>query len=175
MEIILLGKSEFKDYLLEFNYTTNYYYDIEFDNSRLFSVRLIKKPFKEEVSKNFTGKLYQDWLENPSAYKLSKGGETLGYLEVDRESWSNRLRITELLILDEYRDLGYGSILINKAKTMAKSYGLREVILETQSCNSKAISFYLKNGFKINGLDLSCYSNDDVNKKEVRLEMVFRD
>lgn len=175
MEIILLDKSEFKDYLLKFTYRTNYYYDIEFDNSSLFSIKLTKKPFKEEVSKSFTGKLYQDWLENPSAFKLSKEGKTLGYLEIDRESWSKRLRITELLILDEYRNLGYGSILINKAKAMAKSDGFREIILETQSCNFKAISFYIKNGFKVNGLDLSCYGNDDVNKKEVRLEMVFRD
>lgn len=50
----------------------------------------------------------------------------------------------------------------------------REIILETQSCNYKAIEFYIKNGFIINGIDLSCYSNDDIKKKEVRLELVYK-
>ncbi|MDR7870131.1 MAG: GNAT family N-acetyltransferase [Tissierellaceae bacterium] len=174
MEIVLLDKTDFKDFPLIFNYTTNYYYDVEFNKSELFSIKFVKKKFDEEVFKSFTSKLYEDWLENPSAFELRKEGKSLGYLEVDRESWSNRLRITELLILDEYRNLGYGSILMNKAKEIAKSDGLREIILETQSCNFKAISFYLKSGFIINGIDLSCYSNDDVDKKEVRIEMVFR-
>ena len=93
---------------------------------------------------------------------------------MDRESWSNRLRITEILVFDEYRRRGYGTVLINKAKEIAKVEGSREIILETQSCNTKAIDFYMKNGFIVNGIDLSCYSNDDVEKKEVRLELVYR-
>lgn len=174
MEIRLLDKNKYKDFNLEFKYTTNYYYDIEIDQNEIFSIKLVKKPYKEEVSKSFAGKLYQDWLEEPSAFLLSKEGKPLGYLEVDKESWSNRLRITELLILEEYRYLGYGTILIDKAIDIARKENLREIILETQSCNSKAMDFYMKNGFKVNGMDLSCYSNSDVEKREVRIEMVFK-
>ncbi|NLK44818.1 MAG: GNAT family N-acetyltransferase, partial [Tissierellia bacterium] len=43
-----------------------------------------------------------------------------------------------------------------------------------QTCNTRAIDFYIKNGFIVNGIDLSCYSNDDVEKKEVRLELVYK-
>ncbi|MCQ4922387.1 hypothetical protein [Tissierella carlieri] len=39
---------------------------------------------------------------------------------------------------------------------------------------SKAIDFYIRNGFKVNGIDLSCYTNDDIGKNEVRIEMVCR-
>lgn len=174
MKLRLLDKEKYYKYNLDFRYTTKYYYDVEIDQSEIFSIKLVKKPFEKEISKRFTGKLYEDWLENPSAYLLSKDGVTLGYLQVDRESWSNRLRITEILILEDFRAKGYGTILINKAKEIAREEGFREIILETQSCNTKAIGFYLKNGFKVNGIDLSCYSNNDVDKKEVRLELVYR-
>ena len=76
--------------------------------------------------------------------------------------------------MEGYRNLGYGTILMDKAKDIAKNSGFREIVLETQSCNYKAINFYLKHGFKVNGIDLSCYSNEDIDKKEVRLEMAYR-
>ena len=174
LEIRLLDKNKFKDFALEFIYTTSHYYDVERNPNEIFSISLVKKPFAKEVKKSFIGKLYEDWLENPSAFSLNKDGQVLGYLEVDREAWNNRLRITEILVLDEFRGRGYGTILINKAKEISKEEGFREIILETQTCNTRAIDFYIKNGFIVNGIDLSCYSNDDVEKKEVRLELVYK-
>jgi hypothetical protein len=44
------------------------------------------------------------------------------------------------------------------------------LILETQSCDVSAIDFYLKQGFDLIGFDSAAYSNDDIEKKEVRLE-----
>jgi len=81
------------------------------------------------------------------------------------------LRITNILIQPEYRDLGYGSTLMHLAKKIGQEEGMRELILETQSCNLKAIDFYLKHGFTVVGIDLSAYTNQDVESKEVRLEM----
>ncbi len=45
------------------------------------------------------------------------------------------------------------------------------LVLETQSCNAPAIDFYVKNGFILIGFDSTAYSNEDVVKKEVRIEM----
>lgn len=44
------------------------------------------------------------------------------------------------------------------------------LVLETQSCNVQAISFYRKQGFELVGLDSAAYSNDNIEKGEVRLE-----
>lgn len=44
------------------------------------------------------------------------------------------------------------------------------LVLETQSCNVSAIAFYLKHGFELMGLDTAAYSNEDVERGEVRLE-----
>ena len=46
------------------------------------------------------------------------------------------------------------------------------LVLETQSCNMPAIAFYLSRGFAIGGMDLFHYSNEDLEKHEVRIEMM---
>ena len=67
------------------------------------------------ITIRFKGVIYDDWLEDPSDYLLKDGVSEIGYIEVYRESWNKRLRITEILILEDFRALGYGSFLINKA------------------------------------------------------------
>ena len=44
-------------------------------------------------------------------------------------------------------------------------------VLETQPSNEKAIAFYREYGFEIIGFDLYAYSNDDVKRHEIRVEM----
>lgn len=44
-------------------------------------------------------------------------------------------------------------------------------VLETQSYNYKAISFYKKNGFEIIGFDRYAYSNEDPEDHNMRIEM----
>lgn len=45
------------------------------------------------------------------------------------------------------------------------------LVLETQTCNRRAIDFYRKNGFAPIGFDLCSYSDEDRERTEVRLEM----
>ena len=93
--------------------------------------------------------------------------------EDNSEGWSNRLRVWDILLEKEYRRFGYGKLLMDKAKEIAKNKELRLVILETQTCNYKAIEFYKAQGFKFVGTDLTCYSNNDVENKDVRIELGF--
>lgn len=58
-------------------------------------------------------------------------------------------------------------------KEQAKRQGRRAIILETQSCNVRAIAFYLSQGFELIGFDSCCYSNIDVEKHEVRVNLGF--
>jgi ribosomal protein S18 acetylase RimI-like enzyme len=95
----------------------------------------------------------------------------IGFIEISLESWNRRLRISNIWVNDSRRHQGLGSRLMNKAMERAKVLGARAIVLETQSCNDKAISFYKKHGFIMIGFDLISYSNEDINKKEVRIEM----
>lgn len=174
IEIRELDNSTYKDFCLLFQYTTDTYYDVIRSSNSLFSIELVNKPFASTIDKQFEDHLYADHLENPTAFGLFLGDEIVGYLEVDRETWHNRLRVTELLILPAYRHLGLGKILMDKAKDIGKVENFRELVLETQSCNTEAIDFYLSQGFFVNGIDLSSYTNYDLENHEIRMEMVFR-
>lgn len=69
------------------------------------------------------------------------------------------------------RMCGIGTQLMNTILEEATLSGARMAVLETQTCNENAISFYKKHGFEIIGFDLYAYSNADPKRHEVRIEM----
>jgi len=168
-----LRREDYKNYSLDFEYTTSRYYDVE-KKDGLFNIELILKEFGKYVVKHFSGRLYEDFFEEARAFQLIDNEVIVGFLEINYERWNRRLRVTNLLVLNDFRKKGYGTVLLNKAKEIAKEDNMREIVLETQSCNYPAIQMYLKNGFKVNGIDLSSYSNNDMEAKEVRLELIYR-
>ena len=100
---------------------------------------------------------------------IFKENELIAAIEICPETWSNRLMITELWVKNLYRKQGIGTALLNFVKKQALKKNYRAIILETQSCNTTAIEFYLKQEFVLFGFDRCCYHNDDMNRKEVRL------
>jgi len=69
------------------------------------------------------------------------------------------MRVWEFLVKDEFRIMGIGTLLMGFALKVAKEKGARMLVLETQSCNVVAITFYLKQGFVLIGFDSAAYSN----------------
>jgi len=63
--------------------------------------------------------------------------------------------------------------LMNVAKEQAKLQNGRAIILETQSCNVRAISFYRSQGFELIGYDACCYTNHDIARHEIRFNFGF--
>jgi len=61
-------------------------------------------------------------------------------------------------------------LLVDHAIRLSKERRATMLVVETQSCNVPAINFYLKNGFELIGFDTAAYSNEDIERKEVRLE-----
>ena len=62
-------------------------------------------------------------------------------------------------------------MLLNYVKDIAMERKYRVVMLETQTSNVNAVDFYLHEGFTLIGFDSCCYTNDDLTRKEVRLNM----
>ena len=69
-----------------------------------------------------------------------------------------------------YQAMGY-PLPEKEAEEAAKNSNARMLVLETQTCNRKAVDFYLAMGFRPIGFDLFCYTNSDPDSGEVRLEM----
>ena len=175
--IIPLEKEKWKGFNLPIGYTTNEYYDVALTHTeRGFDIGIIKKAFPAPVTHSqadydYPDNLYADWWEKAEAFGVAENGRLLAAVEICPEDWTNRLIVTELWVSEELRGKGYGKKLIDLAKAETLRRKHRALILETQSCNVNAVDFYLHQGFILIGLDTCCYSNNDLARKEVRLNM----
>ncbi|MDZ7836135.1 MAG: GNAT family N-acetyltransferase [Alkalibacterium sp.] len=175
-DIIHLPKEEWKDTILPIGYRTDQYYDVILNKHESgYHIKIEKKGFRETVTRaadegEDSDKLYGDYRSNPFAWGIVVDGGLVAAIETDQESWSNRLRVSELWVADTYLKQGLGRALMDVAKEQARLERRRAVILETQSSNVNAIGFYHHEGFRLIGMDTCCYGNDDLERKEVRLE-----
>lgn len=172
-----LPKDIWKDHILPMDYTTSSYYDVsickEADGfTACFQKRAFEAPVTHSAAEyDFPDKLYQDFWENAYAWGVVQEGKLIAAIETCPEEWSNRLRVTELWVDESIRRKGVGHALMALAKEQARRERRRAILLETQSCNTAAIAFYLQEGFTLIGFDACCYANNDLARREVRLEL----
>ena len=175
--IIFLLKEQWEGTIVPISYTTEEYYDIAVErNTYGFTVEMKKKRFAEPVTHtpeeyDFPDRLYEKHWENARAWGIVQEKKLMAAIETAPEEWSNRLRITELWVDQCLRGQGIGHSFMELAKERARQEKRRAVILETQSCNVNAIGFYLHEGFTLIGFDSCCYRNNDLERKEVRVEL----
>jgi ribosomal protein S18 acetylase RimI-like enzyme len=172
--IIPLNRDKWQGHKLPFHYVSHNYYDVEISRSDgRFDVSFVKKPFDKpfEHIPSDTDKLFQPWWDDVKVWGIEEKGHLIAAIETAVEGWSNRLRVTELWIDDAHRRKGIGTALMDVAVRRAKEEKRRVIMLETQSRNEGAIGFYLAYGFTLIGFDVCCYGNDDLNRKEVRMEL----
>jgi ribosomal protein S18 acetylase RimI-like enzyme len=158
-----------------YHYVTSGYYDLMIHReSEGWKAELVLRSLEKPWEKNFESQFFEEYVEEPKAFAAELGGEPVGWIELGYHKWNNRMRVWELLVKEEFRGRGIGRLLIECAVRLAKERGARMLVLETQSCNVPAIGFYLKLGFELVGFDSTAYSNDDAQKREVRLELGLR-
>lgn len=180
-EIIGLPKEKWKGYSIPLVIKSDSFYDLIIDplDSSGCKISLIKKKAEKEIvhhpeDYDFPDSLYQEHWEKAEAYGVvSDGGDLLACIEVCPEEWSNRLMVTELWVSEILRNKGIGKRLMDKAKEVAINQNRRAIILETLSCNTNAIGFYLHEGFELIGFDTCCYSNNDIQRREVRINLGY--
>ncbi len=180
-EIVALPKERWKGTAIPMTIRSDSYYDFEISpmDREGCAVSLVRKPAEKEIvhtpeEYDFPDSLYQDHWEKAEAYGVvSDAGELMACVEVCPEEWSNRLMVTELWVCEALRGKGIGKQLMDKAKEVAVRQKRRAVILETQSCNTNAIGFYLSQGFEMIGFDTCCYTNNDIGRREVRINLGY--
>lgn len=115
------------------------------------------------------------WYNEIIMQELSLGAydneKLIGVLIVEKREWNNSLWVADIAIAQEYRRKGIGSLLMDNLFKLARVKQVRIIGLETQSTNLPAILFYRRNGFELDGVDLSLYTNNDIENKEVALYM----
>lgn len=174
-KIQYLPKEKYKGTIIPISYQTNEIYDVIYneDNNHNVALKLKRTKLDKILSFNSLDYLYQDYYSNAAAYGILENNELIAAIEIIEEEWSNRLRITELWVKEEFRRKGLATLLMNYIKNIAKNHNNRAIILETQTSNVPALDFYYSQDFVFDGIERTCYHNDDIKRKEVRLELVY--
>ncbi|GIN74886.1 hypothetical protein J14TS2_53610 [Bacillus sp. J14TS2] len=157
-----------------YQYSSDQYYDISImEKESGWSFDLSAMNFKEKFEKYEEANIFDESLPQLECYVAELHDDEVGVISFTHEKWNNVLRIQDLHVKKSMQAKGIGSRLMNYAKRCGKEIGVRAIVLETQTSNFSAIKFYRKHGFKLTGFDLLSYSNNDVEKKEVRIEMGY--
>ncbi|MBR6029682.1 MAG: GNAT family N-acetyltransferase [Clostridia bacterium] len=174
-----LPREKWAGYALPFWYSTDGYYDVKASKIKVgFQFRLRRVhtgllfTIGPDEGEEGQDKLYAPWWEKAQAWGVvGEDGQLMAAIETSPEEWTNRLQVTELWVSPALQRQGLGHALMDIAKEQTRSEGRRALILETQSCNVNAIDFYLHEGFFPIGLDTCCYTNYDMERRQVRINM----
>ncbi len=169
MTIKRLDYAEYKGRRYRSEIVSDRYLSIEpegegFEIKWTISDKPIRLPIEDDI--------LADWLDSPVAYGAFEGDRLVGFVEGFLETWNNRYRISNICVFSSAdRGKGTGSKLLDIILQEAVEKGARMAVLETQSFNFKAITFYRKNGFQIIGFDRYAYSNHGPEEHNMRIEM----
>lgn len=157
-----------------YQYTSEKYYEIHREiQSNGWTFSLTEERLSIPFEKNSEVEIFESYKEGSEVYLSEIHGEESGIMVIQQMEWNNTLLIHDLYVDRRFKRNGIGRSLIEIAKNRAIELGLRMITLETQTSNYPAIQFYLKNGFELIGFNLTSYSNKDIKKNEVRIEMGY--
>ncbi len=121
----------------------------------------------------------EEWVRNylaPADLALGAfdGEELVGVLIAETRRWNDTLWVCEYHVAADRRGQGIGRMLMEAAAEKARTAGLRSIVCETQSNNSNAIKAYRALGFRLEGIDISYYTNQDYPDGDIAVFMKRR-
>jgi len=99
----------------------------------------------------------RNYLRFPGSHCIvaETGGTTIGFiLTAHQDNWGYIITID---VLERYRRLRVGSLLLTEAERRLASDGVREIALETAVDNASAIAFWRRHGYRTGGIKKRYY------------------
>jgi streptothricin acetyltransferase len=142
-----------------------------------FDLQLVplNKPYvKKWDDDDDTLQRYQTVLNAGYSFGGYDGNLLVGLVVAEPHEWNRSLSVWEFHVAESYRNQGIGRRLMECVAEKGKRAGLRTIVCETQNTNVPAIRIYRKLGFRIEGIDISYYSNSDYPNGEIAVFMKRR-
>jgi ribosomal protein S18 acetylase RimI-like enzyme len=114
------------------------------------------------------------YLPNNYSFGAYLDGVLVGFLLAREERWNNSLWVMEFHVAGAYRGQGIGRQLMQHAAEAAVQADLRVITCETQNTNINAIQVYRALGFRLEGVDVSYYTNTDYPDRGIAVFMKRR-
>lgn len=135
----------------------------------------LKRPFiKKYAFDEKTLDRYKSLLKSGFSFGAYDSDLLVGILISEVQLWNESLSVHEFHVAETHQRAGIGSRLMQCAVEKASKEGLRIVVCETQNTNVTGIEIYHKFGFRIEGVDISHYSNADYPDGEIAVFMKRR-
>lgn len=136
----------------------------------------LPSPFKKELVTNIDIDLawYGEILKKGLSWAFAVDDSVIGFIIIDKYEWNNSLHIVHIEVKPKFRDLGVGKRLLEKAYYQGIDEEVRIISVETQSTNVRAMDFYRRNGYIVDSIDVSLYSNNDLETGDVAVFMKRR-
>lgn len=169
--------NEEKQLLGSFGYISKHKYAVrkkETSDSTTITMKLIDldQPYvKQELNGEEDDEHSRKIVELGHSYGLYVDHKLAAAAIAEPQYWNNTLLIWQFQVASEHQGKSYGRQLMAQLVEAAKAGGFRALSLETQNTNVPAILFYKSCGFEIDGLNLSFYTNHDVEDGEVAIFM----
>lgn len=145
MNKVLIRKARLED-LVAIQRLNNNLFELEFNN---FDDTLkLGWPFEKEGKEYF-----KSMIENEIVLIAQIDEKIIGYLAgsiCEQISYIKETfaELDNMCIYDEYRRYGIGTLLINEFKKYCKEKNIHNIKVTASAKNSRAIQFYMKNGFE---------------------------
>ena len=117
---------------------------------------------------------YNAYFKTGYSFGAYNGDLLVGLAIAEGHQWNRSLFVHEFHIAETHRKQGIGRRLMECVAEKASRAGFRIIVCETQNTNPTAISVYRKLGFRVEGVDISLYSNDDSPEGEIAVFMKRR-
>ncbi len=117
---------------------------------------------------------YDRILNDGYSFGAYDGDLIVGLVVAEAQLWNHSLWVWEFHVAETHRNMGIGKRLMECVAEKAKHAGLRIIVCETQNTNATAIKVYRKLGFRVEGVDISYYSNNDYPDGEIAVFMKRR-
>jgi ribosomal protein S18 acetylase RimI-like enzyme len=148
------------------------------ENEASFNLQLIalEQPYVRQYDyfDAETVERYNEVLQGGYSFGAYDGDLLVGLVIAEARLWNCSLWVNEFHVAELHRNLGIGKRLMQEATQKAKDAKLRTIVCETQNMNASAIKVYRKLGFKMEGIDISYYSNADYPDSEIAVFMKKR-
>ena len=117
---------------------------------------------------------YKTVLDAGYSFGAYDGDLLVGIIIAEGHRWNRSLAVHEFHVAETHRSQGIGKRLMRSAAEKGRHAGFRIMVCETQNTNPAAIDVYRKLGFRVEGIDISLYSNHDYPEGEIAVFMKRR-
>lgn len=110
-----------------------------------------KIPYELLLLADETTEAIDQYIFSSDIYLLHDGTENIAVMALHKSN-DAELELKNIAVIESYRNKGIGSILMNKAKEIAKENNYKTLIVGTSDTGFQQIRFYEKNNFIKTGI-----------------------